>query len=476
MKLTILKVVLILVASISYGQDKAKTKTINWQKLKEINESKITSSVRNREFAIFEIEDINRFLFQVTIAGETIDLQTEMSDEMRAIFRIPKSEEAKQTSNDVAEQALEDANTAVEKMKIEKENGIITTKNFSKDKADKLTTTITDVIKECNKYIVELEKVSDHIGKLKINKIDLVNLAKQDVSFAEMERRVSRIAIPSNPEIDYVNFETEYKKVKLLYNKAKEEAKDADDPTPNNIENALTLIEKSYKDIEGENFLLLYKDVRYLSAELKNKKNFTITAPPVQMVDDFVNYVVTITPVNTNTLAPYTSKMEFSFDIPSNSGLEVDFSVGPTVSLGKNAKDEKYFLEPSTTTVGNSILRQRDNNNSGTPGLAAMMHFYDRAAKETAFGGLFGVGAGFQTIDDIDLSFYLGGSVLLGKKQKVMLNAGLSFLRVDRLKNKEFVVGNEYTTLNFDVNNVVEKVFKSSFFISLSYNITKRVN
>lgn len=473
MKHSILKVVLILVASISYGQDKAKPKTINWQKLKEINESKITSGVPNREFAIFEIEDINKFLFQVTIAGETIDLQTEMSDEMRAIFRIPKSEEAKQTSNDVAEKALEDANGGKNEME-----ALLIKLNKSTTTAEvvQLRSTVTNVINECDKYIVELEKISDHIGKLKINKIDLVNLAKQDLSFAEMDRRVSRISIPSNPEIDYINFETEYKKVKLLYNKAKEEAKNATDSTDVKINNALTLIEKSYDDIEGENFLLLYKDVRYLSAELRNKKNFTVTAPPVQMVDDFVNYVVTITPVNTNTLAPYTSKMEFSFDIPSNSGLEVDFSVGPTVSLGKNAKDEKYFLEPSTTTVGNSILRQRDNNNSGTPGLAAMMHFYDRAAKETAFGGLFGVGAGFQTIDDIDLSFYLGGSVLLGKKQKVMLNAGLSFLRVDRLKNKEFVVGNEYTTLNFDVNNVVEKVFKSSFFISLSYNITKRVN
>lgn len=475
MKQKILKSILILVVSISYGQKK-ETKTVDWQNLKKINSSGITSGVRNGDFAIFEINNINKFLFQVTIAGETIDLQTEMSDEMRTLFRIPKSDEAEKTNNDEAEKSIENAVEGKDKMSSVESSTIPITATFTAADNLKLKATVKNVVKECETYIAALEKISDNIGQLKINRVELVNLAKQDLSFKEMKRKVSNLTINSNAQNDYINFETVYKRVKLLYKQAIEEAKNANQTTNTEIANALALIVKSYEQIEEEEFLLLYKDVKYLSDELNNEKNFTVTAPPVQMADDLVNYVVSITPINTNTLAPYNSKMEFSFDIPSNSGLEVDFSVGPTVSLGKNAKDEKYFLESSTTTIGNSILRQRDNNNSGTPGLAAIMHFYDRVANETAIGGLFGVGAGFQTIDDVDLSFYIGGTVVLGKKQKVMLNAGLSFLRVDRIKDKEYVVGNEYTTLNFDVNNVVEKVFKSSFFISLSYNITKRVN
>lgn len=475
MKQKVLKLIMILLVSLSYGQ-KEETKTIDWQNLKKINSSGITTGVRNGNFAIFEIKNINKFLFQVAISGESIDLQTEMSDEMRALFRIPKSEEAEQTNNDEAEKSIEKASEGKDKMSSLENSTIPITATFTVADNLKLKTTVKNVVKECDTYITALEKISDNIGKLKINKVELVNLAKQDLSYKEMKRKVSSLTINSNAQNDYINFETQYKKVKLLYNKAIDEAENAGNPTKPEIEKALELIVKSYEQIEEEDFLLLFKDVKYLFDELNNEKNFIVTAPPVQMVDDLVNYVVSITPINTNTLAPYNSKMEFSFDVPSNSGLEVDFSVGPTVSFGKNAKDEKYFLEESTTTIGNSILRQRDNNNSGTPGLAAMMHFYDRVANETAIGGLFGVGAGFQTIDDVDLSFYIGGSVILGKKQKIMLNAGLSFLRVDRLKDKEYVVGNEYTTLNFDVNNVVEKVFKSSFFLSLSYNITKRVN
>ena len=57
----------------------------------------------------------------------------------------------------------------------------------------------------------------------------------------------------------------------------------------------------------------------------------------------------------------------------------------------------------------------------------------------------------------------------------VEIEDGVSFLRVNRLKEGEFKVGNEYTTQDFDINNVVEKVYRPSLFISLSYSLTKRV-
>ncbi|WP_159300715.1 hypothetical protein, partial [Klebsiella pneumoniae] len=86
----------------------------------------------------------------------------------------------------------------------------------------------------------------------------------------------------------------------------------------------------------------------------------------------------------------------FSFDIPVKQGLKVDFSVGPAFSFGKGARDEKFFLEESGKD-GMSILRERENNNPLNPGVGSFMHIYGRKGKGVAWGGLFGVGAGFQS-------------------------------------------------------------------------------
>lgn len=103
-----------------------------------------------------------------------------------------------------------------------------------------------------------------------------------------------------------------------------------------------------------------------------------------------------------------------------------------------------------------------------------MMHFYKRSGKDWSWGGMMGVGAGFQSFDDADISFYTGLSAILGKSQKVMISAGLSFLNVERLKENEYSVDKEYAN-TIALNDVTEKVIKSSFFISLSYNLTNRV-
>ena len=301
-------------------------------------------------------------------------------------------------------------------------------------------------------------------------------MANQDISYKEMVNRVNELPINTTISSDFDEIEELYNLLNTLYIKAKIDAVGSTEV--NNVDEASKKIKASYDKIDDEissdKFLTLYSQVIYLSDQLKIEKNFTIISPPIQMVDDLINFKISANPVSTNSLAPHNSKTEFSFDVPSSSGIEVDFSVGPTLSLGKGAKDELYYLEQSTT-LGKSYLRQRNNNNDGLPGLAAMMHIYDRVASETAIGLLFGVGAGFQGINDVGLSFYLGGSVILGKKQKVMLNTGVSFLRVNRLKEGEFKVGNEYTTQDFDINNVVEKVYRPSLFISLSYSLTKRV-
>ena len=219
----------------------------------------------------------------------------------------------------------------------------------------------------------------------------------------------------------------------------------------------------------------IYSDVKYLYEELQNENNFKAIAPPVQADGDFVSYEVKITPARTNTLGAFKSPRSWKFDVPVEGGLKVDFSVGPVFALGDGALDEKYYFE-QTADANMGILKERDNNNVLNPGVAAMMHFYKRSGKKMSWGGLFGVGAGFQTIDDVNLSFYGGVSFVLGKEQKIMLNTGLVFMNVERLKDDEFETDITYDTSMVSLNDVTEKVFKGSFFISISYNLASRTS
>jgi len=55
-----------------------------------------------------------------------------------------------------------------------------------------------------------------------------------------------------------------------------------------------------------------------------------------------------------------------------------------------------------------------------------------------------------------------------------MLGAGLSYLQISRLKDGEFVLGRDYST-SIPINDLTEKVYKKSFFITLSYSLTNRI-
>ncbi len=449
---------------------------IDWQSLEKINDvKKLLDPVKNKTFATFTITNINKFLYKVEISGKGFDLETPIPTELQALFRLTPDEKTAITNNDKVAKAAKDIKNQNNVMSDISDD--INTKSILRGtktsiKENLLRAKIAVLNPKCNEYYKKAAELSARLFKLKVLKVDFINIAQMDDNPTVIKNKVQDLGSVPSPVIIFEDFLKLYADVEQLYDEAEKLAIGEDLVK---IKEAIEKIEKSFEVFKEENILSLYSELTFLQNELVDNSNFIVQAPPIQMTGDFVAYKCKITPSKTNLLGAYRSPVEINFIIPNKSGLKVDFSVGPTVSLGKGAKDEKYFLEESTT-IGKSYLRQRDNNNAGVPGLAAMMHIYDRVATETAIGGLFGVGAGFQSIEDVDLSFYLGASIILGKKQKVMINTGLSFLRVDRLKEKEFEVGKEYTTQDFVINDVVEKVFKPSFFISLSYSLAKRVD
>ena len=429
------------------------------------------------EFSNFKIKDINLFLYSVVIEGKRIELETPVPTELQTLFRLPSDE--LQATGDTPEvtEAVADAGAKAQKVTSAKQDIVNNLSNKLAINAegtagnDESGASVDNFEAASKAFVAASDKVSNDLEVIKQARVKMVMLAQQDFSHAQMVTNLP--VLPKDPSKDYAAMTDAYGKVQDAYQKLEEMLVNAGS-VPQEIQDAMNEITNTLKVIKDQNVSSVYGETEFLHLGLSNKKNFTAIAPPVQGDGDFVNYNVTITPSRTNNLGPYLNPQTFDFDIPVKGGWKADFSVGPTFSFGDGAKDEKYYFE-NTGTDGEATLKQRDNNNAVSPGLAAMMHFYRRSGKDFSWGGMMGVGAGFQAVDDADVSFYTGLSAVLGKSQKIMLSAGVSFLKVDRLKEGEYAVDTVYNTANVTLGDVTEKVIKSSFFLSISYSLTNRI-
>lgn len=537
---------LLLAWSAAWAQEKRR---LDWQKFSNsIGETKIVEPVQFGKFTVFQIDNINKFLYKVEMSGKSFELQTPIPSELQMLFRLSsadlekatkakKAEEAveeiggaippmKETADEVevataaastkvgeAESALEDKEEAARTASEEVQKASSSAKQAPNDKdrakakttaeqmakeankeletarieleeakalvesREELDAVLREIVKQCSEYLELSKIVATEIFELKRIRNKLVTIAQLDESFGEINGRIPDAGTPS-PGIkdNYFRLKELYQKLEALYESAATaaEAGTASKVQKDRIAKSSGKIEKADQLIDEEALLGLLNDVDFLLAELTNKNNFIAVAPPVQMDGDFVNYTVSITPTSTRALAAHRSPMEFRFDVPTRGGLKVDFSVGPVVSFGRGSRDFKYYRELDATGE-KFMLKRLDNRNDISPSLAALMHFYPRTGRNAAFGGLFGVGAGFQTISDVNLSLFTGVSYVLGKRQKIMISGGLSYLRLDRLKTDQYSVGGIYEEASVRLEDVTEKVFKASPFLSITYNLTNRV-
>ncbi len=477
---------IILGTSVLSAQEKRR---LDWQKFsKSVGETKIIDPVPFGRFTIFQIDNINKFLYKVEMEGQSIELQTPIPSELQSLFRLTSTELEKSANAEKATEGVEKTNGALPPMETvlnktvkAKAEANLEGDDEREEKLSELKDVMEDLVSKCRKYLEATTKVAKGIFELKQTRNKLISIAQLDMSHSEINSRVTEVKPPS-PSLreDFFEFKALYAEVEALYKQAQIVSKNLENTDieskkdQKEITTSSEAIEEGYALISEETLLALYNDVEFLYAELENKNNFMAVAPPVQMDDDYVAYTVRITPSSTRALAAYRNPMEFKFEVPTKGGWKADFSVGPVVSFGNGAKDFKYYFKQNSAT-DKQILQKRENGNEISPSVAALMHFYPRTGRPTALGGLFGIGAGFQSISDINFSLFTGITYILGKKQKIMLNGGLSYLRVDRLKLNQFQVGDEYES-NILLSDVTEKVFKASPFLSITYNIATRVN
>ncbi len=143
-------------------------------------------------------------------------------------------------------------------------------------------------------------------------------------------------------------------------------------------------------------------------------------------------------------------------------GMRIRASVG--INFGQ------FFNRPQGYYVRDSVL-QSSNKDAFVPVMTSFVHFYAPSRKNVSVAGSFGIGiplgGGSESLQSI--SFFLGPSLLFGKSERIILNAGIMGGKVEKL-SQGYEVGDSYVS---DGNIApTTSVYELGFYLGVSFNLT----
>jgi hypothetical protein len=161
------------------------------------------------------------------------------------------------------------------------------------------------------------------------------------------------------------------------------------------------------------------------------------------------------------------TKFEKKFQV--RNGAKITFSTGLTFSFGMH--DRKYSIIPSDTTESFSMIKEDENNDVLLPNISVLMHVLYRARGTVTAGLSWGLGANVSSI--ATMNFYLGPSIVIGRDERFIVSGGITAAPVDYLNGK-YETDVLIKTEDIDAQNLVQKTFRTGWFIGLSYNLSRQ--
>jgi hypothetical protein len=226
-------------------------------------------------------------------------------------------------------------------------------------------------------------------------------------------------------------------------------------------------LEKAEVDVlrataKGTDYQKLAADILNLY-DLLNAKTFTYTSAPISPDDnaDELKLDIKIAPKPGLKMVVDAKTWQFSKRLPVRWGWKFDFSTGIAAS-GLN--DEALALKSLGDTAGTLQIIQEVKHKSSF-GVMALMHAHYR------FGTPFttGFSAGVMVDDSKRPRYLLGGSFILGNRQRIVLTMGAAYGKVNAL-SKTQEIG---MSLPSGSNITYVERFRFGFFGGLSFNVTR---
>jgi len=216
-------------------------------------------------------------------------------------------------------------------------------------------------------------------------------------------------------------------------------------------------------------------DSIYLKPILKTIRefdNFVVTPLRYQIKQvpdkDELLLDIRIRPKKGITTAIYSDSGLVSF--PIFGGFKVDVSPGLFYSFHQQQKytlrtDSTAITTDGTTTYSKYKTIITEKQSKGNVGFSSLIHFYSRWTRNVNFALSLGVGLTLE--DTPQVRYLLGGSLLIGRVNRIAISGGYSFGRINQLSGKY----TDSRTAVSDTNVDTYKILKGAGFIALSYNI-----
>lgn len=196
-------------------------------------------------------------------------------------------------------------------------------------------------------------------------------------------------------------------------------------------------------------------------------QNYTIDQ--IKDKTDYVQFVFEAKPKMQNQSAIIPKPISYKIIMPVKHGVQLNVSSGIFFNIGLSS--EKWYYRP--TTVSDTFQMVKALYKFGDlfkPSIGVLLQVYRRAPYTNRIAGCFG----FST-NASDINYYLGGSLILGKSQRIVISSGFAGGQKE-VFNYAFGEGNDdkFVSKAFKEKNPLiqtEKKFKLGVFLSLSFNL-----
>lgn len=203
-----------------------------------------------------------------------------------------------------------------------------------------------------------------------------------------------------------------------------------------------------------------------------NESNFTLKYQTLILSDnaDLINFNLNAQPNSNLPGSVETKPLNFKYDVKIKGGVKIDVSTGIFWNIGLYDKSYRFESQSDTST----LVIKEDNESLFIPSFGVLFNLYKRSTKDVKFGG----NIGFSTNAD-RLNYYLGGSVLIGKSERMNINFGIAGAQVDRVSDLYHTDDPIQVTIA-DLPNEVPlrnpSPFKVGAFFGITFNLTGTKN
>jgi hypothetical protein len=195
--------------------------------------------------------------------------------------------------------------------------------------------------------------------------------------------------------------------------------------------------------------------------DLLDQGNFTYTSEPIypDQKADALKIDIKIKPRSSLKNAEDFQSYQFSRTLPIAGGWKFDFSSGIGIS---NLVDQSFALGTADSSGTRQLLAEVKQGTGF--GVNAFLHAHYRSARSVTVGLAMGA-----MVDDSKRPRYLaGGSILIGRQQRLIANLGLAYGKVNLLSNTQKV--GDFLPKETRIATVER--YRFGFFAGLSFNLS----